>query len=153
MQNNNHSRTSSRVWATLLVLPSLILITGCPWGTTVTVPKAACKTTDIIVDNVGLTVAKNDIYAEFTFDFCLKCPGEPPTPIANVPVTITVPGVNVSFPASLTTDTNGCVRAQTRKAITDVGTPTALNGKPVTITVEGTDGKKALPGPFSIKAN
>ena len=146
------SRRRLRVYVGFLLLTSLILNSGCPGGggPTISLPKAPCKTTEIIVSDIMLTAHDTSGQTLFGFKFCLKCPaGEQGTPISNVAVTISVPGVNVP-PQTVTSGPDGCVQATVTKAAVDVGTGLDLNGKPVKITIEGTDGKKDLPGPFTL---
>jgi hypothetical protein len=136
-----------RIAGGLLLLLAVFIFAGCP-GPTIKV-KAPCQTSEIIVSNVSLKAHDTAGQTIFDFSFCLACPGEHPVPIAGVPVTITVPGSNKTFDA--TSDTSGCVKSAGSRASIDVGNGTAINGKSVKISLEGSDGKKDLPGNYIIK--
>lgn len=151
-QTTRQSRQQASIWILLLVIT--MTATGCKKGSVTVSVKAPCNTAVVQITDVTLEAHTTSNQTFFEFDFCVKCPGgqeNQGVPVANLPVTISVEGTGVS--QTVTSDANGCVKATSHKAVVDVGKGEDLNGKPVKITLEGSDGKKEIPGTFTLKGS
>ena len=141
-----------------LLCLSLLFRCGGSGSVTVQTPKAPCKTTDIKLTGPSgpdptFKVGTTSGQTFFTFDFCINCPGagEGATvaPVAGLPVTVSLPGINLPAQTAKS-DSNGCVHIEIIKASIDVGDEDHDSGKTVIIKLEGSDGTKDLPGPYTL---